>query len=235
MDTVLPKPRKDLEFIPIQDKGRELILIRDRFALLAKGFAIAPPLYQFLYLLDAVDDFQELLLELSRQSGGHQVSQTEVTKIIQDLDQSFLLDSDHFRAARDARKVGFATQKIRPPALAGDSYPAEPGALGNQLDELLSGSLARRQPKGEVKGIEFQTLFLKHLERGADLNLIPILCGSVRGSLLKYSRRAFLDAAGSFLEILPEKSKGELLHYEMWHEQATRSAVSFAAMAFSLL
>ncbi len=405
MKTVLPKPRKDLEFIPIQDKGRELILIRDRFALVAKGFAIAPALYQFLYLLDAVDDFQELLLELSRQPGGRQVSETEVAKVIQDLDQSFLLDSDHFRAARDARKAGFATQKTRPPALAGDSYPAEPEALGNQLDELLSGSPARRQPGGEVKGIvaphidlrvgwkgyaeayacfqdqrvdrvlvlgighqmeqglyavtekdfetvfglmpvdrsavlelkhkgrtlladsdfdhlhehsiEFQTLFLKHLERGADLRLIPVLCGSMWGSLPEYSRQAFWDVAGSFLEslralaaqkgtlvlagvdfshigpkfghqesaiqieaqaqkhdsellaalcsqdpdafwkisrdaddryhvcgfsalatlleILPEKSKGELLHYEMWHEQATRSAVSFAAMAFSLL
>jgi len=34
------------------------------------------------------------------------------------------------------------------------------------------------------------------------------------------------------LEILPP-CKGYLLDYEMWHEEATRSAVSYAAVAFT--
>jgi len=33
-------------------------------------------------------------------------------------------------------------------------------------------------------------------------------------------------------EVLPP-CKGHLLGYEMWHEEATRSAVSYAAMAFT--
>ena len=404
MDQRLVKPRKDLEFIPIQEQGRDLILIRDRFALVATGFAIVPQAYQFLYLLDAVDDVHELRLELSRQSGGQPVTQAEVEKIIQNLDQSFLLDSEHFRSAREACKAAFVSQKTRPAALAGDSYPSEPGVLGKQLDEMLSGSVNARHSTRGVKGIvaphidlsvgwkgygeayarlqntrvdrvlvlgtghqmeqglyalteksfetvfgllpvdiaavqelkqsggrllsdsdfdhlhehsiEFQTLFLKHLDHGSGLQMIPILCGSMWGFLPEYSRRAFWDAAGpfleslralasqegtlllagvdfshigpkfghqesairiepeaqhhdyellaalcrqdpdtfwrissdrkdcynvcgfsalaTFLEILPEGT-GELLHYEMWHEQATRSAVSFAAVAFSPL
>jgi hypothetical protein len=404
MDQQLLKPRKDLEFIPVQDQGRDLIVIRDRFALVAKGFAIVPEVYHFLYLLDAVEDVHELQAELSRQSGGQRVTQEEIKHIIRNLDQAFLLDSEQFRSAREACKTRFVSQKTRPAALAGESYPAEPGALRKQLDGMLSGSVIQRQSGRDVKGIvaphidfsvggkgygeayaciqekrvdrvlvlgtghqmehglyalteksfetvfgllpvdraavlalkqsggrllsesdfehlhehsiEFQTLFLKHLEQKADLQMIPILCGSLWGFLPEYSRQAFLEAAGpfleslralasqegvlvlagvdfshigpkfghqesaiqmeskaqehdyallaalcshdpdtfwriskevndcynvcgfsalaTFLEILPE-SKGELLHYEMWHEQATRSAVSFAAAAFSAL
>lgn len=39
-------------------------------------------------------------------------------------------------------------------------------------------------------------------------------------------------ALGCLLEILPP-CRGHLLGYEMWHEEATRSAVSYAAMAFT--
>lgn len=404
MDQRLLKPRKDLEFIPVQDQGRDLIVIRDRYALVAKGFAIVPEVYQFLYLLDAVDDVHELQAELSRQSGGRRVTQEEIEHIIQNLDQAFLLDSERFRSAREACKARFVSQRTRPAALVGESYPAEPDALRKKLDGMLSGSVIQRQSGRDVKAIvaphidfsvggkgyaeayacyrdqrvdrvlvlgighqmeqglyaltekdfetvlglmpvdkdavlklkqsgpqlladsdfehlhehsiEFQTLFLKHLDQESDLQMIPILCGSLWGFLPAYSRQAFLEAAGpfleslqalasqegvlvlagvdfshigpkfghqesaikmepkaqehdyallaalcsqdpdtfwrisrevndyynvcgfsalaTFLEILPE-SKGELLHYEMWHEQATRSAVSFAAMAFSSL
>lgn len=39
-------------------------------------------------------------------------------------------------------------------------------------------------------------------------------------------------ALATLLEVLPA-SRGELLHYEMWHELPTRSAVSFAALCFT--
>jgi hypothetical protein len=39
-------------------------------------------------------------------------------------------------------------------------------------------------------------------------------------------------ALATLLEVHPP-SRGELLHYEMWHEAPTRSAVSFAALCFT--
>jgi len=163
--------------------------------------------------------------------------------------------------------------------------------------------------------VEFQTLFLAHLFKDRDLRIVPILVGPVTMFLRDYSREAFQQAAGPFLdalrgllcdsgetlvlagvdlshvgpkfgdplpaqalqtetethdqalldflargdaegfwsesirvrdryhvcgfgalatllEVLPP-SRGELLHYEMWHEAPTRSAVSFAAMCFT--
>ena len=40
------------------------------------------------------------------------------------------------------------------------------------------------------------------------------------------------SALACLLEVLPP-SKGQLLDYQIWHEDATRSAVSFAAVVFT--
>jgi AmmeMemoRadiSam system protein B len=164
--------------------------------------------------------------------------------------------------------------------------------------------------------IEFQTLFLKHLLANEECVLLPILCGSLLHGLPEYSRQAFREATGPFLdalaaivaqedvllvagvdfshigpkfghretasaleplasahdaallghlvrqdadafwaessavrdgynvcgfsalatllEILPPCA-GQSLHYQLWHERPTRSAVSFAAAAFRMI
>jgi len=50
--------------------------------------------------------------------------------------------------------------------------------------------------------IEFQLLFLQHLLPRDSFKIVPILCGSPQLALAQYSRRAFLDAAGPFLNTL---------------------------------
>lgn len=164
--------------------------------------------------------------------------------------------------------------------------------------------------------VEFQVIFLQHLLPEDSFTIIPILCGPLMPSLSGYSRSAYMETAGPFLqalsgilshgdhetlvvagvdlshigpkfghnmpathlqsqsemhdqnllkafsnmqtdvfweesigvkdqfnvcgfsamaclmEILPP-SRGQILGYEVWHEQPTRSAVSFAAVVFT--
>jgi len=163
--------------------------------------------------------------------------------------------------------------------------------------------------------IEFQVLFLQHVLQDPTATVIPILCGSVQAGIPEYSRQAYQDTSGPFLETLralvqepglntlilagvdfshigpkfghdrPAQSierdsrihdqnlmsnlvgidpngfweesrtvqdrfnvcgfsalacllevmpecRGEILHYEIWHEPPTRSAVSFASAVF---
>ena len=164
--------------------------------------------------------------------------------------------------------------------------------------------------------IEFQVLFLKHILPKDSFAIVPVLCGNLQMTLSEYSRRAYREKAGPFLEALKDTlkhygegallvagvdfshigpkfghempaqylkgqsevhdrallkhlasldadsfweesrkvkdqynvcgfaalagllevlppCKGHVLGYEMWHEEATRSAVSFAGMAFT--
>ena len=164
--------------------------------------------------------------------------------------------------------------------------------------------------------IEFQVLFLQHILPKDSFTIVPILCGNLQTSLPQYSRAAYREKAGPFLETFREilakygegtllvagvdfshigpkfghempahylharseahdrallralsaldadsfweesarvedqynvcgfsalacvlevlpACRGHLLGYETWHEKATRSAVSYAAVAFA--
>ena len=50
--------------------------------------------------------------------------------------------------------------------------------------------------------IEFQLIFLQHMIADKDFTIIPILCGSIQAGLSEYSRRAYLEHAGRFLDEL---------------------------------
>ncbi|MGD8561988.1 MAG: AmmeMemoRadiSam system protein B, partial [Desulfarculaceae bacterium] len=51
--------------------------------------------------------------------------------------------------------------------------------------------------------LEFQILFLQHLF-GSAFTVVPVLCGSLLSGLDQYSREAFLNQAGAFLDKLRE-------------------------------
>lgn len=50
--------------------------------------------------------------------------------------------------------------------------------------------------------IEFQLIFLQHLFSDRPFTIIPILCGSLMGSLPSYNREAYQSKAGDFLSVL---------------------------------
>jgi AmmeMemoRadiSam system protein B len=50
--------------------------------------------------------------------------------------------------------------------------------------------------------IEIQVVFMQHLLGSENFTIIPILCGSFQNNLFRYSRKAYLDKAGPFLDKL---------------------------------
>lgn len=400
----LPQLRRDLEFYPVQLQDKQLILIRDHLGLVQEGKAVESPLYQFMVLLDGTTTIRDLQMVLMRQRGGMLVSSDEVTSVITHLDESFLLESEKFRRARDRVVEQFVSMKVRPSSHSGRGYPADSHELKRKLDEILALQPDAQKPEGKLlalvaphidlsvggrvysrayqilkdrspktlmilgtghqmaqdlfavsdkdfetplgvaecdrasvgklrtaggaglakndfahraeHSIEFQLLFLQHLLPKNSFKIVPILCGNLQMTLSEYSRPAYKEKAGPFLEavkdilehhrdetvlvagvdlshigpkfghempaqylkgqseahdrallkalcaldadsfwgesgkvkdqynvcgfaalaclleVLPS-CKGHVLGYEMWHEEATRSAVSFAAVAFT--
>ena len=404
MNDTVPAVRRDLEFLPVQHEGRQLIVIRDHLGLVKEGRAVELPLYQFMTLLDGTTSVRDIQMTLMRQRGGMLVGTDEVVGILTHLDESFLLDSDGYRRARDQIVNRFTAEKVRPCSHCGNAYPDNPKELGNMLDDILNNQPPIPAPDGKVTAlvaphidlkvgkkvyasagqmlryttpsrvvilgvghqmgghlfsltekdfetpfgiienekslvgplrdaggdmvaandfahrsehsIEFQVIFLQHVLKGSDFTILPILCGFTPTHLTEYSRKAYLEKTGPFLEemkkilteaghetlllagvdfshigpkfghdspadalkgrseahdknllqhlsamnpdhfweesasvedqynvcgfsalaclleILPP-GKGRILDYQIWHEAATRSAVSFAAMVFT--
>jgi len=292
MNETVPAVRKDLQFIPVQQEGHQLIFIQDHLGLAQEGRPISFPLYRVMALLDGTSTISDLQMELMRQKGGTLVGKDEVKDLLVRLDESFLLDSERFKKARDQIVAAFASKKIRPCSHCGRAYPDNPTELKRMLDEILASQPPVHEPEGKIvaliaphidlsvgyrvyssayqmlnhmapsrivllgvghnmvedffcltekdfetpqgivknepsvirrlrdtggdiisasdfahrseHSIEFQTIFLHHLLAGKDFTIIPILCGFCQSNLNEYSRSAYLEKAGPFLQELKQ-------------------------------
>jgi hypothetical protein len=153
MNESAPKVRNDLEFIPVQHEGKQLVVIRDHLGLVQEGKAIAPALYQIMALLNGSRSVRDLQMEMMRQGGGLLVDTDEINNILLHLDESFLLDSERFQSARDDIITRFTSEKVRPCSHCGQGYPNEPLDLGAWLDEILDGHGPASKPEGKIEAL----------------------------------------------------------------------------------
>jgi AmmeMemoRadiSam system protein B len=150
MNDLLPALRKDLELFPVQHGGKQLVLIKDHLGLVPEGKAVELPLYRFMTLLDGSSDMRDLQMALMRLQGGVLVGTDEVKTLLAHLDESYLLDSDGFRKARDRMVQEFVSSPVRPCSHCGHAYPDNPAELRTRLEEILAGGMAVRQTHGKV-------------------------------------------------------------------------------------
>jgi len=127
------------------------------------------------------------------------------------------------------------------------AYREKAGAFLEALKETLKH---RREEALLVAGVDFSHIgpkfghdrpaqHLKGLSEAHDRALLNALTALDADSFWEESGRVKdqynvcgFSALACLLEVLPP-CKGRLLGYEMWHEEATRSAVGYAAMAFA--
>jgi len=149
----MPRIRRDLDFFPVQQGGRKMVLIRDQLGIIPEGKAVDISVYQFLALLDGTKTIRDLQMALMRQRGGVLVASEDVTSLLANLDASYLLDSESYRAAKDNIVAEFSSEKIRRCFMCGRSYPNEPSQLKQTIDSILSNRQTSVQLEGKLKAI----------------------------------------------------------------------------------
>jgi len=80
--------RQDLEFFPVQQGDRKMVLIRDQIGLIPEGKVVDLSVYQLLALLDETQTIRDLQMELMRQRGGVLVTSEDITSLLANLDAS---------------------------------------------------------------------------------------------------------------------------------------------------
>jgi AmmeMemoRadiSam system protein B len=148
-----PRIRKDLEFIPVQHEGQQLILIRDHLGLVQEGKAVALPLYQFMTLLDGTRTTRDLQMALMRQKGGVLVGMDEVESLLAGLEASYVLETEAFKRAKDKIISDFSSEKVRPCSHCGLTYPADPSELRDRLGGILAGEAPVSEPAGKIRAL----------------------------------------------------------------------------------
>jgi len=153
MSENLPALRRDLEFLSFRSGGQPVILIRDHLGLVQEGKMVAPHLYQLMVSLDGSNTLRDLQMKMMRMKGGVLVSSDEVNKLLAELDQSFLFDSERFKRAKEQIVAEFAAQKTRHCSHCGRSYPQDSSELKKMLDEILTRQPQVSKPAGRVKAL----------------------------------------------------------------------------------
>jgi MEMO1 family protein len=116
---------------PVRD--RPGLLVRDPFRYTEDVLIIPPPLVPFLRLFDGKhteNELEKALAEATGQSGVGDVAR----HLVDTLDRGFL-ESEAFRARRDARHKDFAGAPRRAAVHAGAAYPEEEPALARWLED----------------------------------------------------------------------------------------------------
>jgi len=148
-----PIARHDLEFFPVQHQGQQLVLIRDHLGLVPEGKAVGLHLYQIMTLLDGTTTIRDLQVEFMSQKGGVLVGMDEIHGLLAHLDESFLLDSERFKNAKERIIADFTSQSIRLCSHCGKSYPENPSELRDRLDEILNSELSISKPDGKLAAL----------------------------------------------------------------------------------
>lgn len=122
---------------------RDPLQISDRFLVISQGLGPA------LLFCDGKHHRATIAGKL-RSMLGVPVDSALVNRLVDALDEAFLLDNLRFREEHARALARYRAAPFRPPALAGQSYPADPAELRRLLDDFIAavGPVAPAPPTG---------------------------------------------------------------------------------------
>jgi len=122
-----------VEAFPVEIEGKQLIYLRDSEGL-APGMAVPNAAYFLITQMNGNRSVADLQLAFSEQFQGMSVSADDVTELIGQLDEAYLLHNARFLDRRKEIEADFRSALTRPAAHAGLSYPDDADALRNMID-----------------------------------------------------------------------------------------------------
>jgi hypothetical protein len=142
-----PRMRR-LMILPVRDGDRELLLVQDPMGIMPGQPVLGIESLAILQLLDGTVSLTDISAAVMRESKDLRVGNM-VRDFIAQLDELLMLESPRFEQAYAAARAEYHPLEIRPAALEGVSYPADPAELERMLDQHFADATADRDQKGE--------------------------------------------------------------------------------------
>ncbi len=139
---------RPLVIVPIRDGKRELLLISDPLGVVQGQPVLGIEALPLLQLMDGTVSLADMSAALMRESKDIRVSNM-VRDFVAQLDDLLLLESPRFQRALEAMRAEYHPLEIRPAALEGRAYPADPAELGAFVDAHFAEAEGWRAAAGE--------------------------------------------------------------------------------------
>jgi AmmeMemoRadiSam system protein B len=136
-DAPIPRVREDLEVISTSYQGKKALVVRDFLGLIPKPILLHENALGLLSLIDGRRTMRDIQLEMVRLNKGLLVEGELITRMIDELDAAFLLQSRRYHTERARLLAEYDRLEVRAASHAGVSYPADPKELELYLDSIL--------------------------------------------------------------------------------------------------
>lgn len=134
---------RPLVLVPFRDGERDLILVNDPLGVVEGQPVLGMEALAILQMLDGTVSLNDLTAAATRESKDIRVANM-VRDFVAQLDQLLLLEGPRFEEAYRSLREQYHALEIRPAALEGHSYPAEPAELLKTLDGHFAAAEALR-------------------------------------------------------------------------------------------
>lgn len=162
-----PKLRA-IEAIPLRRGGRVLVQLHDPMRI-SQNVALVPgEMMYLLALFDGAHSITDIQTALARRFGEF-VPGDQIQRVLAQLDEALLLDSDRFREHLRAVRKAFAESPVRLPCGSGTSYPEDRDELRALLDSFFAADGGPGRPRPATADGGLVGVVAPHIdfERGA--------------------------------------------------------------------
>ena len=157
------KPRlRPVEAFPVQQDGKTSVYLKDPLNF-ATPLGISPAGYFVMAHFDGQHSFTDIQEAYSKQFGSLLMSE-ELKSFVEMLDQHYYLDSERFRAHKNAIVLEFRRQTTRAPAHVGGVYRSDPTELKNQLEGFFSDPLGPGLPNSHIEVPPPKAIVAPHID-----------------------------------------------------------------------
>lgn len=140
-----------VEAIPVDTEHGKMIALRDPMGIAEDMILVSKTALLILQFCDGQHPEKEILHKC-RQLLGVQIEESRLHKLLDHLDENFMLENARFDAKLQRVESEMLTAKLRPAAHAGISYPGEKGLLSQKIQELFTDANGSGLP-GPVNGL----------------------------------------------------------------------------------
>ena len=157
---------RHVDLKPVDVDGDRLFYLSDPSGIVSDVLMLHPGAVFIAMHLDGQHTLDEIHAELAEQFAGDTLPEDTVLKLVEQLDAYGFLESPTFDAMYDAVVQAFRDNPIRPAAMAGRSYPDDPGELRAFLDEqfLREGAVGEACCVGGNDALPLPGLIAPHID-----------------------------------------------------------------------
>jgi MEMO1 family protein len=166
----VPPVRRDLQLIPLDHNGEQVLYFHDSLGYVPANFALRPQVEPILSLINGSFSIEQI----SRAIQG-KIDQDQLLEFVQLLDRNCILESGNYRHIAEQKEEAFETSLVRPSSLAGESYPADKNELCGYLEQVFSSAgkgAASKQPE--------KALYAPHIDPRVDQKVYAAAFSSLK-------------------------------------------------------